>query len=61
MVTVNGRSIVGASAVNRFQRKQIPFFEPCAGTVIGAGGKIIGAIVGRAGLCSGPQIPVTGV
>ena len=32
--------------VNRFYRKQIQKFQPCAGTVIGAGGKIVGAIVG---------------
>ena len=33
--------------VNRFYKKQIQHFEPCAGTVIGTGGKVIGAIVGR--------------
>ena len=34
------------NVVNRFYRKQIQNFQPCAGTVIGAGGKIVGAIVG---------------
>jgi len=34
------------NVVNRFYRKQIQNFQPCDGTVIGAGGKIVGAIVG---------------
>jgi len=36
----------GANVVNRFQRKLIRNFQPCDGNVIGAGGRIVGAIVG---------------
>ena len=36
----------GANVVNRFQRKLIRDFRTCDGNVIGAGGRIVGAIVG---------------
>ena len=36
----------GANVVNRFQRKLIRNFRSCDGNVIGAGGRIVGAIVG---------------
>ena len=34
------------NVANRFYKKQIQYFDRCAGTVNWAGGKIIGAIVG---------------
>ena len=37
----------GANVANRFQRKLIRNFSPCQGNVIGAGGRIVGAIVGE--------------
>ena len=36
----------GANVLNRFQRKLIRNFQPCDGNIIGAGGRIVGAIVG---------------
>ena len=37
----------GAHVINRFQRKLIKNFRPCQGNVVGAGGRIVGAIVGE--------------
>ena len=37
----------GANVINRFQRKLIRNFQPCQGNVVGAGGRIVGAIVGE--------------
>jgi hypothetical protein len=37
----------GANVFNRFQRKLIRNFRPCQGNVVGAGGRIVGAIVGE--------------
>jgi len=36
-----------ANIVNRYYHKLIRDFQPCEGNVIGAGGKVLGAIVGR--------------
>ena len=36
----------GANVINRFQKKLIKNFRSCQGNVVGAGGRIVGAIVG---------------
>ena len=36
-----------ANIVNRYYHKLIRDFQPCEGNIIGAGGKVLGAIVGR--------------
>ena len=49
----------GANVVNRFQRKLIRNFRPCQGNVIGAGGRIVGAIVGEGTIkVLGQEMPV---
>ena len=49
----------GANVVNRFQRKLIRNFQPCDGNVIGAGGRIVGAIVGVGTIVAlGQEMPV---
>jgi hypothetical protein len=49
----------GANVVNRFQRKLVRNFQPCQGNVIGAGGRIVGAIVGEGTIkVLGQEMPV---
>ena len=49
----------GANVVSRFHRKFIRNFRPCEGNVIGAGGRIVGAIVGEGKIIVlGQEMPV---
>jgi len=49
----------GANVLNRFQRKLIRNFRPCQGNVVGAGGRIVGAIVGEGTITVlGQEMPV---
>lgn len=49
----------GANVINRFHRKPIRNYRPCQGNVIGAGGRVVGAIVGEGTVVVlGQEMPV---